>query len=195
MALAIIYIMRVIRVLIIKLKDKTQIDITRDNIIKDSSGNYYTDTIELKVDDMVLTEGSVQSEADSPGYEDDTIPTGKYTGHILDYSGTYDDPILLTNEDKGYTPDEDVLIHPNEVTNSQEIERRHNIGKSTGPWSQPYSEACQITSNITTNNELIDELKKLGYQPIGTYTHEGEGGKIYGNPYTITVNISDKKNK
>ena len=123
------------------LREKSRIEITRNNSIDE----FYDDRMQLKVDDLPLTDAAVQSEADAAGLFGATIPEGEYTGHLLDESGSYDDPILLENEDLGVRAGKGYLIHPNEYTNPERIADALSDGEHTGPWRRPLSEGCQIT--------------------------------------------------
>ena len=169
------------------LEDKAHISIIRNG----SYSEFYDDTLELKVDNLTLTDLPVQSEADWEGYEQNTLPAGAYTGHLLDMSGSYNDPVLLVN-DATVTPGGDevsvsfgALIHPNEFTNPAR--------EGTYDQSRPWSQGCQITPGTDVFDQLRGELGNLGYEykPGSWYSDEGSG-KVHGNPDTIEVNIKNK---
>ena len=169
------------------LREKSRIEITRNN----STEEFYDDRMQLKVDDLPLTDAAVQSEADVAGLFGATIPEGEYTGHLLDESGTYDDPILLENEDLGVRAGKGYLIHPNEYTNPERIAEALSDGEHTGPWSRPLSRGCQITRGTAPFDQLRTEIARLGYRsaPGSHYTIDDE---IRKDPDTIDVRIKDK---
>jgi RHS repeat-associated protein len=169
------------------IRDKSRIHITRNS----ESDEFYNDTMQLKVDDLVLTDAAVQSEADTPGKEHQTVPTGRYEGHLLDFSGKYDDPILLVNDELHTPVKEGNLIHPNEFTNPNRVARARLTGQHTGPWSQPLSEGCQITKGVEPFNQLRAEISRLGYE-----SKEGSfydtAGTLYRNPDSIRVDVKNR---
>ncbi|MFP4231942.1 MAG: RHS repeat-associated core domain-containing protein, partial [Spirochaetaceae bacterium] len=99
------------------LKEKSRIEIVRNG----ETDEFYDDRMQLKVDGIVFSDTAVQSEADAAGHEDATLPEGTYVGHLLDHSGSYDDPVLLENERLGVRAGQGNLIHPNEFTNPSRI--------------------------------------------------------------------------
>jgi RHS repeat-associated protein len=169
------------------LREKSRIEITRNN----STDEFYDDRMQLKVDDLPLTDAAVQSEADVAGLFHATIPEGEYTGHLLDESGTYDDPILLENEDLGVRAGKGYLIHPNEYTNPKRIATARSKGEHIGPWSSPLSEGCQITRGVEPFEELRDEIDRLGYRrsPGATFLDDDT---ILNEPANISVIVKNK---
>jgi hypothetical protein len=147
--------------------------------------------MQLKVDDLVLTDAAVQSEADTPGKEHQTVPTGRYEGHLLDFSGSYDDPILLENESKGVPAGDGYLIHPNEFTNPTRVQEAKNQGGHTGPWNQPYSEGCQISRGTDSIVALREEVSRLGFRNTpGSHFQEKRG--VIRHPDSIEVRIKNR---
>lgn len=151
--------------------------------------SFYNDRMRLIVDDLVLTDTAVQSEADSS--IEDTIPAGEYDGYLMDFSGTYDDPILLVNEELETPVHEGNLIHPNEYTNPDRIAEAVKDGEHTGPWDAPLSLGCQITRGVEPFNELRDEIARLGYRSAPG-SHYTEADEIKNNPDLIPVEVKNR---
>jgi hypothetical protein len=147
--------------------------------------------MQLKVDDLVLTDAAVQSEADTPGKEHQTVPTGRYEGHLLDFSRSYDDPILLANERRGVAAGQGKLIHPNQYTNRDRVAEASTQGRHVGPWSQPFSRGCQITRGVEPFNELRREISRLGFRTSGG-SHYDTDGNLYNDPDSIEVEIKNR---
>jgi RHS repeat-associated protein len=167
------------------LSEKSRIRITRNG----DTDAFYDDSMQVEVDALVLTRTPVQSEADWGGFEDQTLPEGEYTGHLLDYSYSYDDPILLVNDDavteSGHRVSVDfgALIHPNEFTNPERDDEYNQ--------DQPWSKGCQITPGADVYGAVRDEVERLGYEyrPGSTFTEDGE---TWGSPQTIPVSIKNR---
>jgi RHS repeat-associated protein len=159
-------------------------------IHRDSSDGYYNDVLDVNIGNQTVSQTSTQSEADWPGYEDDTIPEGEYVGTLVDFTGSYDNPISLENEDLGVAADDYTLIHPNQYTNQTKIEAKEAAGESTGPWAQPYSQNCQITESLGAYNSIQSELDGLGYEFTG---YIGADGEYYETEDTISVTIQEKE--
>ncbi|MDA3812244.1 MAG: RHS repeat-associated core domain-containing protein [Spirochaetaceae bacterium] len=166
-------------------KKEAHIDITRD-----AEDGYYIDTLQLKVGDNVIAESKVQSEADHPVKpEDGTISAGVYKGYVLDETYSYDDPILLVNDALKEPAGEGNLIHGPKVTGSGRITEKFEKIESLGPYISPGSAGCQITQTEEAKRNLTSEMKKMGFEPRGTYNSAGE---IFGNPDIIEVRITDQ---
>jgi RHS repeat-associated protein len=169
------------------IRDKSRIHITRNS----DSDDFYNDTMQLKVDELVLTDAAVQSEADTPGKEHQTVPTGRYEGYLLDYSGSYDDPILLENESKGVPAGHGYLIHPNEYTNPTRIAEVLSQGRHIGPWNQPFSEGCQITRGREAAVKIRTEIGRLGFR-TSPHSHFRESAGVIKDPDSIAVQIKNR---
>nr|MDA3938263.1 hypothetical protein [Spirochaetia bacterium] len=145
------------------IKADTSLEINRD-----SSEAFYNDTLNVKIGNQTLQQFDIQSEADWPGYEDDTLTEGTRTGTLYDQSGHYDNAILIDGND--------TFIHPDQWTTDKYIDDPDN-----GPWDQPYSQNCQIM-RLDDFNSLTSTLEGIGYN--------------YNYKDTIEVTINDdKKNK
>jgi hypothetical protein len=80
---------------------------------------------------------------------------------------SYLNAILLENEQtrkKGITA---AMIHPPVITNPDRKADRQAQGQSTGPFSQPYSLACQIPGDdargLAEFNEMTETIRAMGY--------------------------------
>lgn len=110
-----------------------------------------------------VDQSSVQSEADMPEpdltskYDGRTLEAGTYTGTLLSNSYSYENPIQLVDN---------FLIHPDQFTTTQKITDRINEGKSIGPFSQPYSAGCQISS-LNNFNAMTSTLEGVGFKYNG----------------------------
>jgi RHS repeat-associated protein len=144
------------------LKAKTNIVIQRD-----SANDFYEDTLSINIGNQTLQQLGVQSEADSAGSEDQTLPAGDYKGELWEASGHYKNAILIQEPD--------FFIHPDQWTTEKYIDDPKN-----GPWSKPLSEGCQICK-LADFDILTATLKGFGFE--------------YGTGDTIDVEIIDKKNK
>jgi hypothetical protein len=145
----------------------------------------------LRVDDLVLADAAGQSEADTPGKEHQTVPTGRSEGHLLDFSASYDDPILLENESKGVPAGDGYLIHPNEFTNPRLVARARANNRHIGPWNQPLSEGCQITRGTRPFEKLRDEISRLGF-PTSRGSTFTRAGRLINRPEAIKVEVKNK---
>ena len=175
-------------------------------ITADGENEYYTDDLFVMVDDLVLDSTKVQSEADHPNLNDGsenhrgiTLGPGEYEGKLMNSSGSYLNAILLENEETRQNNITAALIHPLVITNPDKRAEREASGKyHHGPFTQPYSLACQIPGDdargLAEFNEMTETIQSLGYvYGDGTAYERGDPTWIEGD--SIRVRITRKKAK
>ena len=141
-------------------KDRISILILRSKADNGHNGSYFKSTLRVMWGNSSLNKVAVQSTADSLRIIQDpdlgrTIPTGDYNGTLLEKTGTYLNPILITGND--VEANEYMLIHPNVVTNPDSPKY------PGGPFIPPGSQGCQMLSEDDFN-EVMDILQTLGYE-------------------------------
>jgi hypothetical protein len=143
-------------------KDKINVLILRTKIDNGHNGKYFRSNLYImNGKTQILNQVNVQSTADHSQLNQDdthqgmTIPTGNYTGKLLEKSGTYLNPIQITGDGVGAS--EMILIHPNVVTNSESPKYPN------GPFDPPGSLGCQMLNNENFN-EVMDILHTLGFK-------------------------------
>jgi len=97
-----------------------------------------------------LFSGSVQGEADYPGYEENSLEPGIREATLFTRSGHYENAIRIEEPD--------FFIHPDRWTTDDYKDEPDN-----GPWSQPFSQGCPIMP-LEDFNSLTGEMKKLGFE-------------------------------
>jgi RHS repeat-associated protein len=142
-------------------KDRISILILRTKADNGRNGTYFRSTLHVMWGNKLLNTVDVQSTADhlrlnqDAAHEGRTIPTGNYTGTLMDKSGTYLEPIGITGN--GVEASEYILIHPNVVTNPDSPKY------PGGPYNPPGSLGCQI-SNLEDYNEVMNILHTLRFE-------------------------------
>ena len=139
------------------IKQNTTIQIDRSPNDNGNNGQYYQSNAFVKVLGIPLNKVAVQSTADHPvlGKNDGTLSEGIYNGRMLSSSGSYLNAIEIQSPD--------FLIHPDEITNQNKRVERESLGKSNGPFSQPYSQGCQIMHK-NDFDETIQILNDVGFK-------------------------------
>ena len=138
----------------LKKQTKILIQISPDD--NGNNGNYYQSTLSIMInDDINIFSAGVQSTADWPGYENDTLPEGEYEGILYPYSLSYEKPILIYGDD--------TFIHPDQITIESTKKDRIKKGQTNGPWDQPLSQNCQIMQ-LNNFNTMTSTLESIGFK-------------------------------
>ena len=156
------------------LKSETEIVTTRKRMTRINEKEFYTDQLDVKIGNQTVFSRSVQSTADieeprlSERYGGRTLEPGTYDGLLKSSTFSYEKPIALVGN---------FLIHPDLFTTDARREAQEKAGRSSGPWSQPYSAGCLI-------------LRREDFDTM-TETLEGIGFK-YNYSDTIKVEIQNR---
>jgi hypothetical protein len=143
-----------------KFKDDFSIVISRSYYDNGNNGIYYQSTLNVMYKGKILNTVAVQSTADHPDtvtkHNGKTLPSGRYTGTLLENSLSYLRPIKLVDgvnarQSNAY------MFHPNKKT---------NIVGSVAT-NKPFSAGCQIP-RIDDFDEVMDILESVGFSPGDT---------------------------
>ena len=162
------------------IKSTTEISIQRSSDDNGENGKYFKSSESVTVMGIPLNTIDVQSTADdSTGVKNGkgrTIPSGEYTGTLLNKSGSYVNAISITGN--GVSESEAVLAHPNSKTAKGATTEYAN-------GTRPFSLACQI-SHLDDFNEVTKILTDIGFE-------YGSGNKAWSKGDTIKIVIESPK--
>jgi RHS repeat-associated protein len=140
------------------IQKNTDIEIQRNSNDQGRNNNYYQSDLSVAFLGIPLNNVKVQSTADMSKAKlkelgGRTLDPGEYTATLATQSPSYLKPIVLTGS---------FFIHPDQFTNPTKVAAQQAAGKSSGPWPQPFSAGCQITS-LPDFNEIVDVLESLRF--------------------------------
>jgi hypothetical protein len=171
-------------------QDNSSIQIRRGTLedpdLDGFDGEMWVESFGVNISGNIRVRTVPHTSAQAQGWE--AIPEDDYIGYLLDFSGSYEDPILLMNDNLDAS-DGGVLIHPNYRLVGNSASQNSSAIKPglPVPTNLQYSEGCQITCGEGFNR-LNQTLTFLGFSRVQGSTYSTSRGPI-GNPQTILIQL------